>query len=85
MSDSEGNTQVDQPTPPVQVGSRTGQVKAFNAKKGYGFISVHDLETAFRRQGRQASHAEVVSWVRRKDLSNIGAVCLEDFLQSYGK
>ena len=38
MSDSEGNTQVDQTTPPVQVGSRTGQVKAFNAKKGYGFI-----------------------------------------------
>ena len=50
-----------------------------------GFISVHDLETAFKRQGRQASHAEVVSWVRRKDLSNIGAVCLEDFLASYGK
>lgn len=50
-----------------------------------GFISVNDLEIAFKRQGRRASHAEVVSWVRRKDLSNIGAVCLEDFLASYGK
>lgn len=28
-------------TVPVVVGSRTGQVKAFNAKKGYGFITVH--------------------------------------------
>jgi Ca2+-binding EF-hand superfamily protein len=61
--------------------------RAFNKYDvdGDGFISVHDLETAFRRQGRNASHAEVVSWVRRKDMSNIGAVCLEDFLASYGK
>ena len=29
------------PVPPVQVGSRTGQVKTFNPKKGYGFITVH--------------------------------------------
>ena len=28
-------------TVPVVVGARTGQVKAFNAKKGYGFITVH--------------------------------------------
>ena len=41
MSDTEGTTQVVTQTEPVQVGSRTGQVKAFNAKKGYGFISVH--------------------------------------------
>ena len=49
-----------------------------------GFIS---MTTGDRVQAtrQQASHAEVVSWVRRKDLSNIGAVCLEDFLASYGK
>jgi cold shock CspA family protein len=41
MSDTEGTTQVETPTEPIQVGSRTGQVKAFNPKKGYGFISVH--------------------------------------------
>ena len=41
MSETEGTPQVETPTQPVQVGSRTGQVKAFNAKKGYGFISVH--------------------------------------------
>ena len=41
MSETEGTTQVETPVQPVQVGSRTGQVKAFNAKKGYGFISVH--------------------------------------------
>ena len=41
MSETEGTTQVETPTQPIQVGSRTGQVKAFNAKKGYGFISVH--------------------------------------------
>tara|TARA_A100001035_G_scaffold230781_1_gene192784 strand:+ start:100 stop:774 length:675 start_codon:yes stop_codon:yes gene_type:complete len=52
---------------------------------GDGFISVNDLESAFRRQGRDASHAEVVSWVRRKDISKIGAVCLEDFIESYDK
>jgi cold shock CspA family protein len=26
---------------PIIIGSRTGQVKAFNPKKGYGFITVH--------------------------------------------
>ena len=41
MSETEGTPQVETPVQPVQVGSRTGQVKAFNAKKGYGFISVH--------------------------------------------
>jgi cold shock CspA family protein len=41
MSETDGTTQVETPTQPIQVGSRTGQVKAFNAKKGYGFISVH--------------------------------------------
>ena len=41
MSETDGNTQVEQTTTPVQVGSQTGQVKAFNPKKGYGFISVH--------------------------------------------
>ena len=41
MSETEGNTQVETPTQPVQVGSRTGQVKAFNPRKGFGFISVH--------------------------------------------
>ena len=45
MSDTEGitNTSTEQTTP-VVVGSRTGQVKAFNAKKGYGFITVHGEE-----------------------------------------
>ena len=41
MSETEGTTQVEIPTQPVQVGSRTGQVKAFNPRKGFGFISVH--------------------------------------------
>lgn len=41
MSETEGTPQVETTAQPVQVGSRTGQVKAFNAKKGYGFISVH--------------------------------------------
>ena len=34
MSETEGTTQVETPTQPVQVGSRTGQVKAFNPRKG---------------------------------------------------
>tara|TARA_B100001093_G_C26754333_1_gene982619 strand:- start:763 stop:1305 length:543 start_codon:yes stop_codon:yes gene_type:complete len=33
--------QVPVPTTPVQVGSRTGQVKTFNPRKGFGFITVH--------------------------------------------
>lgn len=47
MSDTETQqvetTPTSEPTPtqPVQVGSYTGQVKAFNPKKGYGFIEVH--------------------------------------------
>ena len=32
-------------TEPVQVGAYTGQVKAFNPKKGYGFIAVHGENT----------------------------------------
>lgn len=30
--------------PAIQVGAYTGQVKAFNPKKGYGFIAVHGRE-----------------------------------------
>ena len=48
-----------------------------------GFISVADLQLAFREQGREASTAELVSWVRRRDISGIGAVCFEDFAKSY--
>ena len=32
-------------TEPIQVGSYTGQVKAFNPRKGYGFIAVHGENT----------------------------------------
>jgi len=48
-----------------------------------GFISVADLQLAFREQGRDASTAELVSWVRKRDLSGIGAVAFEDFCKSY--
>lgn len=33
--------QVPVPATPVLVGSRTGQVKTFNPRKGFGFITVH--------------------------------------------
>ena len=48
-----------------------------------GFISVEDLRRAFKAQGRDTPQSEIVAWVRRRDLSSIGAVCLEDFLESY--
>ena len=41
MSETEGTQQVETQTTPVQVGAHTGQVKAFNPRKGFGFISVH--------------------------------------------
>jgi cold shock protein len=40
MSTTE-TTETPTVTEPIVVGSRTGQIKAFNAKKGYGFITVH--------------------------------------------
>ena len=50
-----------------------------------GFISVEDLRRAFAAQGRETPQTELVAWVRRRDLSGIGAVCIEDFLQSYSQ
>jgi Ca2+-binding EF-hand superfamily protein len=50
---------------------------------GDGFISVDDLQRSFKPQGRNTPQSELVAWVRRRDLSSIGAVCLEDFLKSY--
>ena len=50
-----------------------------------GFISVEDLRRAFAAQGRDTPQTELVAWVRRRDLSNIGAVCVEDFLESYAQ
>lgn len=42
MSTQTQNEQtVETTTPPVQVGTYTGQVKTFNPKKGFGFIAVH--------------------------------------------
>ena len=42
-----------------------------------------DLQIAFREQGREASTPELVGWVRKRDLSGIGAVAFEDFCKSY--
>ena len=50
---------------------------------GDGFISVTDLQEAFRAQGREATTQELVAWVRKRDLSGIGAVAFEDFAKSY--
>ena len=50
---------------------------------GDGFISVTDLQEAFRAQGRHATTQELVAWVRKRDLSGIGAVAFEDFAKSY--
>jgi len=50
-----------------------------------GFISVEDLRRAFLSQGRETPQSELVAWVRRRDISGIGAVCIEDFMQSYSQ
>ena len=50
---------------------------------GDGLISVQDLQQAFAAQGRSSTASELVAWVRKRDLSNLGAVCLEDFVRSY--
>ena len=42
-----------------------------------------DLQEAFRAQGRDATTQELVAWVRKRDLSGIGAVAFEDFAKSY--
>jgi len=50
-----------------------------------GFISVEDLRRAFSTQGRETPQSELVAWVRRRDISGIGAVCIEDFMESYSQ
>ena len=74
------------PPPPLSLSlSLSSPRRAFN-KYDYdqdGFISVADLQHTFRAQGSDPSTAELVAWVRKRDLSGIGAVAFEDFAKTY--
>ena len=50
---------------------------------GDGFISVEDLKFAFESQGRHCTAHELLSWVRRRDSSGVGAVSFNDFASHY--
>jgi Ca2+-binding EF-hand superfamily protein len=48
-----------------------------------GFISVADLRAAFESQNRPYSDADLIAWVKKRDVSDIGAVSFEDFVRYF--
>ena len=50
---------------------------------GDGLITAEDLKNAFQSQGRESSTADLMAWVRKRDSSGRGAVCLKDFSDHY--
>ena len=50
-----------------------------------GFISVQDLRDAFQSQGMDYNDKDLINWVKKRDVSEVGAVSFEDFVNFFSR
>ena len=50
-----------------------------------GFISVQDLRDAFHNQDVEYVENDLIKWVKKRDVSGVGAVSFEDFVKVFNR